>query len=164
MEDTVSDMDETKQRRKGRRSFTDEFRAGAVRLVLDEGKSLMQVARDLDLHPNSLREWVSRAKADRSKGKTGLRTDVHRGLALRWHRRKAEGLRNRSAAARRERSRIEEQGVELMTALRQDFSRQEIPYPVDQAHLLETLDRMRVSITTADSSWRGEHPEVALVA
>lgn len=29
---------ETKQRRQ-RRSFTDEFRAGAVRLVLDEGQS-----------------------------------------------------------------------------------------------------------------------------
>jgi transposase len=81
MEDTVSNMDETKQRRRGRRSFTDEFRAGAVRLVLDEGKSLMQVARDLDLHPNSLREWVNRAKADRTKGKTGLTTEEREELS-----------------------------------------------------------------------------------
>ena len=35
--------------RRARRSFTDEFKAGAVRLVLDEGKSVAQVARDLDL-------------------------------------------------------------------------------------------------------------------
>src|SRR6266545_3266898 len=36
---------ETKQRRQ-RRSFTDEFKAGAIRLVLVEGKSIPQVARD----------------------------------------------------------------------------------------------------------------------
>jgi transposase len=35
--------------RRQRRSFTDEFKAGAVRLVLDEGKTIAQVARDLDL-------------------------------------------------------------------------------------------------------------------
>jgi transposase-like protein len=29
--------------------FTDEFKAGAVRLVLEEGKTVGQVARDLDL-------------------------------------------------------------------------------------------------------------------
>jgi len=40
----------TKRKRPGaRRSFTDELKAGAVRLVLDEGKSVSQVARDLDL-------------------------------------------------------------------------------------------------------------------
>jgi transposase len=30
-----------------RRSFTEEFKAGAVRLVLDEGKTVSQVGRDL---------------------------------------------------------------------------------------------------------------------
>ena len=35
--------------RRERRSFTDEFKAGAVRLVVDEGKSVPQVARDLGL-------------------------------------------------------------------------------------------------------------------
>jgi transposase len=34
---------------RSRRSFTDEFKAGAVRLVLDEGTTMAQVARDLDL-------------------------------------------------------------------------------------------------------------------
>lgn len=76
----MSIMEEKKQRRP-RRQFTDEFRAEAVRLVLDEGKSLMQVARDLDLHPNSLREWVHRARADRSKGKTGLTTEEREELS-----------------------------------------------------------------------------------
>lgn len=67
--------------RKPRRQFTDEFKAEAVRLVLDEGKSLMQTARDLGLHPNSLREWVQRVRADRSKGKTGLTTEEREELA-----------------------------------------------------------------------------------
>jgi transposase len=32
------------------------------------------VARELDLVPTALREWVERARADRSGGKTGLTT------------------------------------------------------------------------------------------
>ena len=34
-------MDEPKQTKRPRRSFTDEFKASAVRLVLDEGKSIV---------------------------------------------------------------------------------------------------------------------------
>jgi len=60
--------------RRPRRSFTDEFKAGAIRLVLDEGKTVPQVARDLDLTQSALRTWVERARADRTKGKTGLTT------------------------------------------------------------------------------------------
>jgi transposase len=60
--------------RRPRRSFTEEFRAGAVRLVLDEGKTVGQVARDLDLTETALREWVKRARADRTQGRTGLTT------------------------------------------------------------------------------------------
>jgi transposase len=43
-----------------RRSFTDDFKAGAVRLVLNEGKTIPQVARDLDLTESALRTWVER--------------------------------------------------------------------------------------------------------
>jgi transposase len=60
--------------RRARRSFTDEFKASAVRLVLDEGKSVSAVARDLDLTSSALQDWVTRARADRTKGKTGLTT------------------------------------------------------------------------------------------
>src|SRR3954468_13308499 len=70
--DTVSTMDEAKTTKRQRRSFTDEFKAGSVRLVLDEGKTISQVARDLDLTASALRQWVERARADRSQGKTGL--------------------------------------------------------------------------------------------
>jgi len=73
-------MGEEKTRR-ARRSFTDEFRAGAVRLVLDEGKSISQVARDLELTASALGNWVAHARADRSHGKTGLTTEEREELS-----------------------------------------------------------------------------------
>ena len=64
-----------------RRQFTDEFKAGAVRLVLDEGRTVAQVARELDLTPSALGGWVKQARADRNKGKAGLTTDERAELA-----------------------------------------------------------------------------------
>ncbi|MDX2088426.1 MAG: transposase [Kofleriaceae bacterium] len=61
-----------------RRKFTDEFKAGAVRLVLDEGKTVAQVARDLDLAQSVVRTWVERARADRGRGKPGVLTTEER--------------------------------------------------------------------------------------
>jgi transposase len=68
-------MATTKQSRRPRRQFDDEFKASAVRLVLDEGKSVGRVARDLDLTESALRVWVDRARADRTQGRTGLTTE-----------------------------------------------------------------------------------------
>jgi hypothetical protein len=39
------------------------MRTPAVRLVLDEGKTIAAAARDLDLTPSSLRYWVEQARA-----------------------------------------------------------------------------------------------------
>jgi transposase len=69
----MSAMAETRSRRV-RRRFTDEFKQQAVRLVLDEGKAVAAVARELDLVPSALGQWVKQAQADRSKGRTGLTT------------------------------------------------------------------------------------------
>ena len=76
---------------KGRRSFTPEFREGAVRLVLDEGRSLTQVARDLGVGQSTVSKWVTQAKADRSKGATGLTTAERN--ELRRLRREVQSLR-----------------------------------------------------------------------
>ena len=78
--DTMSAMAETRSRRP-RRQFTDEFKQQAVRLVLDEGKSVGAVARELDLVPSALTQWVKHARADRSKGRTGLTTAEREELA-----------------------------------------------------------------------------------
>jgi transposase len=76
----MSPMPDTKPR-KTRRSFTDDFKAGAIRLVLDEGQTVAAAARDLGLTESSLRNWVERARADRTKGKTGLTTAEREELA-----------------------------------------------------------------------------------
>ena len=72
---------EAKSGRRAKRQFTDEFKAGAVRLVLDEGKTVAQAARDLGLTASSLRVWVDRARADRTGGKTGLTTEERAEMA-----------------------------------------------------------------------------------
>jgi transposase len=68
-------------KRRPRRRFDEDVKAQAVRLVLDEGKSVRSVARDLDLTETALREWVKRARADRTHGKTGLTTAEREELA-----------------------------------------------------------------------------------
>ena len=78
----MSKMETKRESRQGkRRQFTDEFKAGAVRLVLDEGKRVAEVARDLGLTPSSLRMWVEHARANRTGGKTGPTTDERAELA-----------------------------------------------------------------------------------
>jgi transposase len=74
-------MTEENKPKRARRSFTDEFKAGAVRLALDEGKTVSQVARDLDLTASALGTWVERARADRTKGRSGLTTAEREELA-----------------------------------------------------------------------------------
>jgi transposase len=71
----MSTMGQPTKNRRPRRQFDEEFKASAVRLVLDEGKSVGRVARDLDLTESALRTWVDHARADRTKGRTGLTTE-----------------------------------------------------------------------------------------
>ena len=74
-------MANERKSRRPRRQFDDDFKAQAVRLVLDEGKTVGAVARDLDLTETALREWVKRARADRTHGRTGLTTSEREELA-----------------------------------------------------------------------------------
>ena len=67
-----------KKPRRKRREFTPEFKAGAVKLVLAEGRSTTQVAQELDLTESALRIWVQQAKADRGEGKPGTLTSPER--------------------------------------------------------------------------------------
>ena len=72
---------DTSKGRRARRQFSEEFKAQTVRLVLEEGKSIGAVARDLDLTASALRLWVEQARADRTKGRTGLTTVEREELA-----------------------------------------------------------------------------------
>ena len=68
----MSRMSRSNSGRRPRRQFSDEFKDGAVRLVLDEEKTVGAVARELDLTPSALGGWVRQARAERTKGKSGL--------------------------------------------------------------------------------------------
>ena len=57
-------MAKTTKTRRLRRQFDDEFKAGAVRLVLDEQQTVGRVARDLNLTESALRHWVERARIE----------------------------------------------------------------------------------------------------
>jgi len=74
-------MGSSKSGRRVRRQFSDEFKAGAVRLVVEEGKTVGAVARELDLTASALRGWVGQAEAERTKGKSGLMKEERDELA-----------------------------------------------------------------------------------
>jgi transposase len=57
--------------RRTRRRFSEEFKDGAVRLVLDEGKTIGAVARELDLTASALSLCVQHARASRRRARAG---------------------------------------------------------------------------------------------
>lgn len=63
---------------KKRRLFTKEFKAEAVKLVLEQKQSVTQAAKDLGIWPSCLTRWVEQAKADRGDGKPGALTTEER--------------------------------------------------------------------------------------
>jgi len=50
---------------KGRRRYDRDFKEGAIRLVLDGGRSVRSVARDLGIHENMLHRWKAEYLEDR---------------------------------------------------------------------------------------------------
>jgi transposase-like protein len=74
---------------RARRSFTKEFKAEAVRLVREgvtAGRSVGQIAKDLDLGETALRAWIKRAEIDEGKGPPGALTTVEREELVRLRR------------------------------------------------------------------------------
>lgn len=50
-------------KRRGRTAYTEDFRREAVRLVDSQPNALAQIARELDVNPETLRIWYRRAHA-----------------------------------------------------------------------------------------------------
>ena len=50
---------------KGRRRYDREFKGGAVRLILDGGRTVRSVARDLGIHENMLHRWKNEYLQDK---------------------------------------------------------------------------------------------------
>lgn len=69
-----------------RQTHDSEFKDGAVRLVLDTGRPIAAIAREINVHPGTLGNWVARAReAERPESLSGserdellrLRREVH---------------------------------------------------------------------------------------
>lgn len=58
-----------------RRHFTDEYKASAVEFVLDDGRSIAEVARSIGVHEMTLGKWVKKAREERGEDERPLSKD-----------------------------------------------------------------------------------------
>ena len=61
--------------------YPPEFREQAVALVLDGNRSAREVARELGINHETLRNWVTKARRDRAAGPAALSSDERLELA-----------------------------------------------------------------------------------
>jgi transposase len=61
-----------------RRVHTPEFKAETVQLVLTGGRSVGEVARELDLAESLVRSWVRQADVDAGRGPSGALTTAEK--------------------------------------------------------------------------------------
>ena len=64
---------EQEGRPRKRRTFTPEYKAEVVELCRTNGKTIAQIARDLDLTQTAVRRWVTQAEIDAGR-RDGLTT------------------------------------------------------------------------------------------
>jgi len=72
--------------RRKRRKFTDEYKAEVVGLVRSSGKSIGQVARELDLTETAVRSWVRQAAIEEKADPQGPLTREERAELARLRR------------------------------------------------------------------------------
>jgi transposase len=64
------------QRKRPRRSFSDEYKAEVVELCRTSGKSISEVAKDLGLTVSAVRRWVAQADIDAGR-RPGMTSEEH---------------------------------------------------------------------------------------
>jgi transposase len=57
------------------RKFDEDFRQGAVRLVVETGRPIAQVARELGINEGTLGNWCAKARRERDGGNSVLSQD-----------------------------------------------------------------------------------------
>ena len=76
-----------------RRSYSREFKLEAVRLVIEQGLSVAEVARDLNVHENLLRSWKRQLAAEGDQASAGNRKPSAEEEELRQLRQEVRQLR-----------------------------------------------------------------------
>lgn len=82
-----------------RRRFDPEFRAGAVRIVIESGRPIAQVARELGINEGTLGNWVARDRQARG-GRDAALTGSEREELARLRRELAEAQMERDVLKR----------------------------------------------------------------
>lgn len=62
----TSKADKKSRTKRKRRTFTAEYKAEVVKLIETSDKSISQIARDLDLTDSAVRDWVDKARQQRT--------------------------------------------------------------------------------------------------
>ncbi|MFI6731031.1 transposase [Streptomyces sp. R-74717] len=70
--------------------YTAELQRDAIALVDSTGRTVSEIARELGVSPESLRNWYRQAKADRGEGRPGELTTAEREELKRLRRQNAE--------------------------------------------------------------------------
>ena len=60
---------------KGRRIYSEQFKSDAVKLATESGKTVRQVARDLDIEPGSLHTWIRQSGSRAGDAAAGSKTE-----------------------------------------------------------------------------------------
>ncbi|MFF5110446.1 transposase [Streptosporangium sp. NPDC000509] len=79
-----------------RRSFDPEFRAGAIRIVRETGKSIASVAKDLGINAGTLANWMQMDRLARERNATGDLSESEREELARLRRQRAEWAKERA--------------------------------------------------------------------
>jgi transposase len=70
-------MKRASERKRRGSKYSEEFRAGALRLIA-EGQSVAAVAADLGVHVSTVHSWVKQARINAGKGPVGALTTDER--------------------------------------------------------------------------------------
>jgi transposase len=84
--DTSDVLETGSMAKRKRRKFADEYKAEVVRLVRASGKSVGQVAHELDLTETAVRAWVRQAGVDEKRDPQGPLTSEERAELTRLRR------------------------------------------------------------------------------
>jgi transposase len=71
------------------RKFDEDFKQGAVRLVIETGKPIAQVARELGVNEGTLGNWMAKYRRERNGGNAPL-TEDERAELMRLRRENSE--------------------------------------------------------------------------